>query len=103
MDLPQRISLRIGESMFGGVAVLGLAGCTSSVARQQGEGKGPGRAESRRGADGSEPNLDNVDIGNRGRDRDPFLAPKRLMRHDEDQEEVATSVDPTIRLLTYRT
>ena len=35
MDLTQRISLRIGESMFGGVAVLGLAGCTSSVAQEE--------------------------------------------------------------------
>ena len=102
MDLPQRISLRIGESMFGGVAVLGLAGCTSSVARQQGEGKGPGRAESRRGADGSEPDLDDADIGNRVRDRDPFRAPQRLMWHDEDQEEVADAVrgsdDPVVDL-----
>ena len=102
MDLPQRISLRIGESMFGGVAVLGLAGCTSSVARQQDEGKGSGRAESRRGADGSEPDLDDADIGNRVRDRDPFRAPQRLMWHDEDQEEVADAVrgsdDPVVDL-----
>jgi hypothetical protein len=86
MDLPQSISLRIGESMFGGVAVTGLPGYASPEAKRR---QGSGRAESRRGADGSEPDLDDADIGNRVRDRDPFRAPQRLMWHDEDQEEVA--------------
>jgi hypothetical protein len=99
MDLPQSISLRIGESMFGGVAVTGLPGYASPEAKRR---QGSGRAESRRGADGSEPDLDDADIGNRVRDRDPFLAPQRLMWHDEDQEEVADVVrgsdDPVVDL-----
>jgi hypothetical protein len=41
MELTRRDFLRVGGSVFGSAAVLGLAGCASPEARQQGEGKGP--------------------------------------------------------------
>ena len=41
MELTRRNFLRAGDSLFGGAAVLGLAGCASPKTRQQDEGKGP--------------------------------------------------------------
>lgn len=41
MELTRRDFLRVGGSVFGGAAVLGLAGCASPETRQQGEDKGP--------------------------------------------------------------
>jgi acyl-CoA thioesterase I len=41
MELTRRHFLRVGGSVFGGAAVLGLAGCVSPEARRQGEGKDP--------------------------------------------------------------
>lgn len=41
MELTRRDFLRAGDSLFGGAAVLGLAGCASPKTRQQNEGKGP--------------------------------------------------------------
>ena len=41
MELTRRDFLRAGDSLFGGAAVLGLAGCASPKIRQQNEGKGP--------------------------------------------------------------
>ena len=40
MELTRKTFLRFGESISGGAAVPGLVGCTTSVARQQGEHKG---------------------------------------------------------------
>jgi hypothetical protein len=89
IELARRKFLRVGGNVFVGAAVTGLPGYASPEAKRR---QGSGRAESRRGADGSEPILDDADIGNRVRDRDPFLAPQPLMWHDEDQEEVADVV-----------
>jgi lysophospholipase L1-like esterase len=41
MELTRRNFLKVGGSVFGGTAVLGLAGCVSPEVRQQGEGTGP--------------------------------------------------------------
>lgn len=41
MELTRRDFLRAGGGLFGGAAVLGLAGCASPKTRQQDEGKGP--------------------------------------------------------------
>jgi lysophospholipase L1-like esterase len=41
MELTRRDFLKVGGSVFGGAAVLGLAGCASPETRQQGETKGP--------------------------------------------------------------
>ena len=41
MELTRRDFLRAGDSLFGGAAVLGLAGCASPKTWQQNEGKDP--------------------------------------------------------------
>ena len=103
MELTRKIFLRFGESIFGGAAVPGLVGCTSSVARQQGEHKG--LVELNLAEEQTKANWiwmsPAVVVENR-KTGSPYLATQQPMWRNEDLEQVADSVcgigDPMVDL-----